>query len=82
MDNRSIWCLASHATGRRRHWLGLIAAFALSRVLRRMLFDVEPTDPVTFALIAVLLAMVSFLASYVPTRRATRVDPLVALRSE
>ena len=47
-----------------------------------MLFEVEPTDPITFAGIAVLLAMVSFLASYIPTRRATRVDPLVALRSE
>jgi ABC-type lipoprotein release transport system permease subunit len=47
-----------------------------------MLFEVEPTDPITFAVIAVLLATVSFLASYVPTRRATRVDPLVALRSE
>ena len=62
--------------------IGLIGAFALSRVMRRMLFEVEPTDPITFAVIAVLLATVSFLASYVPTRRATRVDPLVALRSE
>ena len=62
--------------------IGLIGAFALSRVLRRMLFEVEPTDPITFAAIAVLLAMVSLLASYLPTRRATRVDPLVALRSD
>jgi putative ABC transport system permease protein len=62
--------------------LGLVGAVVLSRVLRNMLFEVEPTDPLTFALIAILLAAVSLLASYLPTRRATRVDPLIALRSE
>ncbi|MEX2282754.1 MAG: ABC transporter permease [Gemmatimonadota bacterium] len=62
--------------------IGLAGALALARVLRRMLFEVEPTDPLTFAAIATLLAIVSMLASYLPTRRATRVDPLVALRSE
>lgn len=62
--------------------LGVVGAVVLSRVLRNMLFEVEPTDPLTFALIAILLAAVSLLASYLPTRRATRVDPLIALRSE
>jgi putative ABC transport system permease protein len=62
--------------------IGLVAALALSRVLDRMLFEVEPTDPFVYAVIATLLAAVSLLASYLPTRRATRVDPLIALRSE
>jgi ABC-type antimicrobial peptide transport system permease subunit len=62
--------------------IGLAGALALSRVLRRMLFEVEPTDPLTFVAIAVLLAAVCLLASYLPTRRALRVDPLTALRSE
>ncbi|MGH7469240.1 MAG: ABC transporter permease [Longimicrobiales bacterium] len=62
--------------------LGLLGALALSRVLHRMLFEVEPTDPLTFVLIAVLLAAVCLLACYLPTRRAMRVDPMIALRSE
>jgi putative ABC transport system permease protein len=61
---------------------GTIAARFLSQTLTKMLFGVGPTDPATFAAVAVLLAAVALLASYLPARRATRVDPIVALRAE
>jgi putative ABC transport system permease protein len=62
--------------------VGLVAALGLTRVMVHMLVDVSPTDPATFAAIAVLfLAIVTF-ASWLPARRAARVDPMVALRSE
>jgi predicted permease len=61
---------------------GLIGSIFLTRFLRSMLFDVTPTDPVTFASISALLAAVALLACYIPARRATQVDPLVALREE
>jgi putative ABC transport system permease protein len=62
--------------------LGALGAFALTRLMAKLLFSVRPEDPLTFAAVAVLLAMVAVLASYLPGRRATRVDPVVALRAE
>lgn len=62
--------------------LGLAAALALSRTMTTLLFDLSPTDPMTFAIVAAVLALVAFLASYVPARRAAGVDPMLALRAE
>ncbi|HKX28980.1 MAG TPA: ABC transporter permease [Blastocatellia bacterium] len=62
--------------------LGVAAALALTRVMKTLLFNVSPTDPMTFVLISLLLIAVALLASYIPARRATMVDPLIALRDE
>lgn len=61
---------------------GVGAALATTRVLETLLFGVSPTDIVTFAVVPILLVAVAFVAAYVPARRATRVDPTIALRLE
>ena len=61
---------------------GLIGSVMLTRFLQTMLFDIKPTDPITFGSLTTLLAVVALLACLTPAHRATRVDPLIALRHE
>jgi putative ABC transport system permease protein len=62
--------------------LGALGAFAMTRVIRNLLFGVAPTDPITFGLVSVILSAIALAACAVPARRATNVDPLIALRNE
>jgi putative ABC transport system permease protein len=62
--------------------IGGVAAFGLTRFLRSLLYEIAPSDPATFATVALLLAAVGVVAAMVPARRASRVDPILALRNE
>jgi predicted permease len=62
--------------------IGLAEAFALSRLIKSLLFEVQPSDPLTFVAVPLLVMAVALMACYIPARRATRVDPMVALRYE
>jgi putative ABC transport system permease protein len=62
--------------------VGLVGAYLLSKWIETLLFQVKPTDPATFAIVAVLLLIVAALACYIPARRAAGIDPVAALRAD
>jgi putative ABC transport system permease protein len=61
---------------------GILIAIGVTRYLRSLLFGVRPTDPIIFLAVCLVLAVVTFLACFIPARRVTRVDPVIALRYE
>jgi putative ABC transport system permease protein len=62
--------------------IGLATSFAFTRLMSSLLFGVKSSDPVTFTVVPLLLVVVAFLACWIPARRATKVDPMIALRYE
>jgi len=62
--------------------IGLVGAFALTRVIRALLFDTDPLDGLTFVASAAVLVLIAVLSSYLPARRALRIDPIIAMRAE
>jgi putative ABC transport system permease protein len=62
--------------------VGMAAALLLTRLMQSLLYQVRPADPITFVVVPVVLLMVSLIASYVPALRATKVSPLIALRTQ
>jgi len=62
--------------------IGLVAAFALRGVVKQLLYGIQPSDPLTFIVVPIVLVVVALLASLIPALRATRVDPAVAMRAE
>ena len=62
--------------------IGIVASYLVTQFLRKLLYGITPTDPLTFGAVAFLLLLTALLACYFPARRASRVDPVIALRSE
>jgi putative ABC transport system permease protein len=62
--------------------IGIVASLAMSQILNGLLFGISSTDPITYAAVAFIIALTAFVASEIPAIRATRVDPVHALRSE